>query len=232
MTTASWSETVREIGELRLVVGIQQATHDFLQQFVRPGRDAEGKGIARIEPVELVVDGRVPAQRAGAGRFRVLGIQPGRPLGQDPATIDGRGRVPGGGDPAPLPGVIRAVPPQKKPILAARELRQLVKGNQVVGPALIFANVPFVLHAAEFDGPAVLQSPDALLRVVGPLATDHALRLVDDFPQLRKLPAEDDGLSMRGVCQPEEQLGLAGSGGTAKEHFVGGAVVGLLLRSR
>src|SRR5262249_8846237 len=54
MATASWPETVREVGELRLVVGVQQATHDLLQQLVRPRRDAEGThlpvGLRDIRP--------------------------------------------------------------------------------------------------------------------------------------------------------------------------------------
>src|SRR5437899_826570 len=41
VASASRSESVRGRAELRLVVCLQNGAHDFLQQFVRPSRDAE-----------------------------------------------------------------------------------------------------------------------------------------------------------------------------------------------
>ena len=95
------------------------------------------EGLAVLKPLSLTLKSGVPAQLTAFRGRRELRVQPWRPRFQDPTAFGRRWWVSRRCDPAALLRIVGAVPAQKKTLLLAGKLRQLVKRHQVVRPALI-----------------------------------------------------------------------------------------------
>ncbi len=69
MTPTTWAEPVGAIGELRLVIRLQQRTDHFLQQFVRPRRQTQRALLRRVFLVDVSPPCRGPPVALVPQRF-------------------------------------------------------------------------------------------------------------------------------------------------------------------
>ena len=110
-------------------------------------------------------------------------------------------------------------------------MRNLIEALQVVGAALVFFLVVFVLDRAELQLVSVRQSPQLVLRVVAGAGFDLATNLIDQSLDLRIFPAKDDRLLVLLDREPAEQRGLSAPCSAAIEQLIGLAEIGIGLRA-
>jgi hypothetical protein len=177
--------------------------------------------LARLDFDILAGDHREPAQLAWFGRVRMLSVEPRRPVADHPFAI-GRGwRIARADDPAALRGDGRTVPADQEAVLRFEEVRQLVKGFEVVRAALVLGDIGRVLGRAHLNDAAVAQAPDAIGAVELTVFGEEFAGSVDHTLELRVLAAEDQAAVVCGRGQAEDEVGFPAARRTAEEELIG-----------
>src|SRR5262249_40597424 len=119
---------------------------------------SEGPAVLALDLV-AVRQGGVPAQCAGSGRARVLGVQPRPEEVQEPTPLRRGGRVEAQDGTTALAAIGGPQPAQHEPHLKLRHLMGLVDADEVMGPAAVVLFVAGVLEPAKLNLSTAGQSP-------------------------------------------------------------------------